>query len=98
MDAHFIQQNVRYAEVRCSPYNYAKDTLNWAQEVLELILQTFNSEMDKHDFQCIVKILIIATRKDKGDLSDISMHLSLAITSYLINEANQDSKECSLLG
>lgn len=98
MYAHFIQQNVRYAEVRCSPYNYAKDTLHSAQEVLELILQTFNSEMEKHDFQCIVKILIIATRKDKGDLSDISKHLSLAITSYFNNEADQDSKECSVVG
>lgn len=98
MYSHFIQQNVCYVEVRCSPYNYAKGTDHSAQDVLDLILETFNAEMEKHDFQCLVKILIIATRKDKGDLSDISKHLSLAVTSYFNNQADQDSSYCSVVG
>lgn len=97
MYSHFIQDNIRYVEVRCSPNNYSKKTPRSAIEVLQSIIDTFNEQMEKNQYKCIVKVLIIVTRKHKGDLSDISKHLSLAITSYF-SGADQNSQKCSVVG
>lgn len=97
MYQHFIEDNVRYVELRCSPNNYSKDTPRSAIDVLEQIIQVFDAQMKKHQYKCIVKLLIIVTRKYEGDLSDISKHLALAITSYF-SGANQNSQHCSVVG
>lgn len=86
-------ENVAYAEIRCSPNNYvdpARGRDAWA--VLFDIVTTFQSSMDHARSQRPVSpdrsgpaphvnLIVIATRKDGGDRSDISRHLSLAITA-----------------
>jgi adenosine deaminase len=76
---HFRQQNLLFAEVRCSPNNYISEGRS-AWQVLTEIRTAFQQCMDK-DPGCQVNLLIIATRKDSGDRSDISRHLALAITA-----------------
>lgn len=77
---HLCAQNIVYAEVRCSPNNYSSDTRSaWA--VLSEIRETFQQCMVRDGAGCHVNLLIIATRKGGGDRSDISRHLSLAITA-----------------
>ncbi|TAD85875.1 MAG: hypothetical protein EAY75_10225 [Bacteroidetes bacterium] len=89
MYAHFQEQNIRYAEVRCSPDNYAStDRPAWI--VLQDIQQNFQRLMDEAlanmpDNTCHVNLLVIATRKTEGDLSSISRHLALAITAAQYN-------------
>jgi adenosine deaminase len=72
-----------YAEIRCSPNNYiTPDRSAW--QVLEQIRTTFQRCMDDARTSgkgCHVNLIVIATRKHSGDLSDISRHLALAITS-----------------
>ena len=81
---HLLQEHVIYAEIRCSPNNYSAPNRS-AWKVLEEIRTTFQRCMDKAsrsgDRCCHVNLIIIATRKQGGDLSDISRHLALAITS-----------------
>jgi adenosine deaminase len=77
--AHFVAENVAYAEIRCSPNNYASGNRS-AWEVLEDIQSTFQHLMDS-DGRCHVNLIIIATRKSDGDFSPISKHLALAITA-----------------
>jgi adenosine deaminase len=76
---HFREQNLLFAEVRCSPNNYTSGGRS-AWQVLTEIRTAFQQCMDK-DPGCQVNLLIIATRKDGGDRSDISRHLALAITA-----------------
>jgi adenosine deaminase len=79
---HLLTDRVLYAEIRCSPNNYAVNRSAWS--VLEDIRNTFQSCMDQAklgDCFCHVNLIVIATRKQSGDLSDISRHLALAITS-----------------
>ncbi|QSR89213.1 hypothetical protein IT6_02705 [Methylacidiphilum caldifontis] len=78
--------NVVYAEIRCSPNNYAtpQDGRS-AWVVLEEIRNYFQQAMDKkkrENFEafCHVNLVIIADRKS-ADLSSLSRHLSLAITA-----------------
>jgi adenosine deaminase len=78
-----LNDNIIYAEIRCSPNNYISQNRS-AWQVLEDIRATFQHCMDtaKESGQyCQVNLIIIATRKPGGDLSDISRHLALAITS-----------------
>lgn len=83
--AHFLDQNIRYAEVRCSPDNYTSPNRpSW--EVLQNIQEYFQQNMElafsnNPDTACYVNLLVIATRKTEGDLSSISRHLALAITA-----------------
>jgi len=86
-------ENVAYAEIRCSPNNYVDPSNgrdSWA--VLADVVATFQNCMDdarslrrhssaRHDPAPHVNLIVIATRKDGGDRSDISRHLALAITS-----------------
>ena len=80
---HLCEQNVVYAEIRCSPANYASEGRSpWT------VLGDIKSEFDRcmkaarpdAVLCCQVNLIIIATRKDGGDRSDISRHLALAIT------------------
>lgn len=86
-------ENVAYAEIRCSPNNYVDPSSgrdSWT--VLADVVATFQSCMDdaqqqrrgsrnSHGLGPHVNLIIIATRRDGGDRSDISRHLSLAITA-----------------
>ncbi|MBN8247354.1 MAG: hypothetical protein J0L84_07910, partial [Verrucomicrobia bacterium] len=63
--SHFLRQNVVYAEVRCSPANYAsKDRSAWT--VLEEIRSAFENSMARARGSgggyCHVNLLLIATR------------------------------------
>jgi adenosine deaminase len=77
--AHLRQQNVIYAEIRCSPNNYSRPGRS-AWDVLGEIRGAFQQCMEEEP-GCHVNLLVIATRKDGGDRSDISRHLALAITA-----------------
>lgn len=100
---HLLSQNIRYAEIRCSPDNYRhKELGRTAWTILEDIRQHFQQLMEQYrqeapDGYCHVNLLVIATRRQEGDLSSISRHLALAIT------ATQQSKElpdtaCKIVG
>lgn len=93
---HLREQNVRYAEIRCSPANYAdakRGRSPWT--VLSKIKETFDRCMADHPC-CHVNLIIIATRKDKGDYrTAISRHLSLAIAAA---EHWSDDDTCRVVG
>jgi adenosine deaminase len=96
---HLCEQNVIYAEVRCSPYNYSRKAHKSALEYLQIITSTFEECMQEfsHESRCHVNLLIIATRKEEGDLSDISKHLALAITVH--NPSLElAEKKCEVVG
>lgn len=82
---HLVEEGVRYAEVRCSPANYARGGQT-AWDILQFIQQYFEEAMaatvgaDGRPF-CQVNLIIIVTRKVSGDLSSISRHLGLAVTA-----------------
>lgn len=83
--AHLQAAGVTYAEVRCSPGNYA-DGSRSAWEVLNDIRGTFNRCMAEAEGAsgacCHVNLLIIATRRPDGDYrASISRHLALAVTA-----------------
>lgn len=85
--AHFQKERVVYAEVRCSPNNYAfPDKDRTALTVLQHMQQVFERCMKKAQedgsFFVQVNLIIIVTRKRDGDLSDISRHLALAVTAH----------------
>ncbi len=79
-----IEDKVLYAEIRCSPNNYASDSRS-AWKVLDDIRNTFQQCMEKSKKEtsdyCHINLIIIASRKNVGDRSDISRHLSLAVTA-----------------
>ncbi|WP_347244387.1 CRISPR-associated ring nuclease [Thermogutta sp.] len=77
-----VDDNVVYAEIRCSPANYATaDRSPWV--VLQEIRETFQRAMDRapENQRCHVNLILIATREEKGDRSRIAKHLALAITA-----------------
>ena len=98
---HLCQQNIRYAEIRCSPDNYqANGRTAW--DVLQDIRGHFQQLMDttrQHhpDKHCHVNLLVIATRKTEGDLSSISRHLALAITAAQQTRSLPDTA-CKIVG
>lgn len=104
--AHFLEQRIAYAEVRCSPNNYARPTASrsaWA--VLEDIRNAFQQCMDEHRDSvtgacpCHVNLIVIATRKHGGDRSDISKHLALAITAAQhLNGDSDQAPTCQVVG
>lgn len=90
---HLEAQNIRYAEIRCSPDNYkTKDHSTW--DVLQDIRTTFQELMDKGG-KCHVNLIIIATRKSEGDLSPISRHLALAVTA---SQQHVNEADCRIVG
>lgn len=89
---HLCRDQVLYAEIRCSPNNYTSPGRS-AWEVLTDIRNTFQECMTDSPQGCHVNLLIIATRKDGGDRSDISRHLALAVTA-----ADQWKDGCRVVG
>ncbi len=85
--AHFVAQNIVYAEVRCSPANYATPHRSPLQ-VLTDIRDAFNQAMAAHapgpgqPTPCHVNLIVIGTRQTTGDFrAGISRHLALAIAA-----------------
>ncbi|QDQ42533.1 adenosine/AMP deaminase-like protein [Methylacidiphilum kamchatkense Kam1] len=80
------KDGVIYAEIRCSPNNYADPTNNRsAWVILQEIREHFQKAMDKKKKEnpeafCQINLIIIADRKSPN-LSSLSRHLSLAITA-----------------
>lgn len=93
--AALVADGVTYAEIRCSPNNYAdadRSRGRSAWTVLQDIRDHFQTAMSEArtawesggrsgSEPCRVNLIIIATRKDSGDRSDIARHLALAITA-----------------
>jgi adenosine deaminase len=73
---NFIEQNVNYAEVRCSPFNYESNK-NSGKDILDIIINTFNDLMRKYKNKCHVNIIIIATRNKSSKY--IERNLDLAV-------------------
>lgn len=99
--SHLLDQNIRYAEIRCSPDNYAtKDRPAWTvlQDIISFFQKNMNQALKKdRGTACHVNLLIIATRKREGDLSSISRHLALAITAAQFRE-NKTENICRVVG
>ncbi|MBK7522802.1 MAG: hypothetical protein IPI53_01120 [Saprospiraceae bacterium] len=78
---HLILQNIGYAEVRCSPFNYSSDEFT-GLDILQIIQLHFDIQMAEakkiREFWCHVNLIIIATRTDNGDIRKIEDHLQLA--------------------
>lgn len=95
---HFISENLRYVEVRCSPYNYVRNG-NSVTDVISTILSTFNACMkqaNKHLKRwCHVNLIIIATRKIDRSTQDIESHLRLAIDS---ESTSSKLSRCKVVG
>ncbi|KAF0095616.1 MAG: putative Adenosine deaminase [Puniceicoccaceae bacterium 5H] len=93
--AHFVATKVRYAEVRCSPNNYARDRDAWS--VLQDIQSTFERCMAQSDprERCQVNLIIIVSRRQSGDLSSISRHVALAVTA---GQRTYASECCNVVG
>lgn len=96
---HFQQEHIVYAEVRCSPANYAcQDRSPW--DVLSDIRSAFSSLMRKAreegEFFCHVNLVVIATRKGQGnERSAIARHIALAVTAA---DQWNDSDDCQIVG
>ena len=92
--AHFIEQNILYAEVRCSPGNYASSERSpW--QVLTEIKAVFDACMATTP-GCQINLVLIATRKEKGDYrAAISRHLALAVSAA---EHWTNDRECRVVG
>lgn len=80
---HLQQQNIHYAEIRCSPANYTSPGRSpWT--VLTDILHHFKSlqqqaKKETPHHVTHINLIIIATRKSSGDFrTGISQHLALA--------------------
>jgi len=95
---YFLKENIRYAEVRCSPNNYATDKKNGI-EVTEFIQDCFNKCMDKALKQkksfCHVNILIIGTRILNNIKDSVKAHIDIA--THLAAESPGIPK-CSVVG
>jgi adenosine deaminase len=91
---HLRSQHVVYAEIRCSPANYASaDRSPWT--VLSEIKACFDACMRAKP-GCHVNLIIIATRREKGDFrTDIGRHLTLAVTAA---EHWRAACECRIVG
>lgn len=92
---HLKEEKIHYAEIRCSPNNYATDECG-ALDVLELIQAAFESceqsAIEHGELAPRVNLLVIVTRRQSGDLSGIARHLSLAVT------ASARKRRCRVVG
>ncbi len=100
---NLLEQNVCYAEIRCSPANYTS-TGRSSWQVLSDIKHHFDECMNAHTAgsanfptsRCHINLIVIATRKDKGDYrAAISRHLALAVTAA---EHWTNQEECRVVG
>lgn len=98
---HLLEQNIAYAEIRCSPVNYAsKGRSPWT--VLCEIKTAFDAYMaasaaENHGTPaCHVNLLLIGTRKKEGDhRTTILKHLMHAITA---DEHWREDTACRVVG
>jgi len=95
---HLLDQNIGYAEIRCSPFNYAGEEYT-GLEILQLIQRHFDTQMAEakksREFWCHVNLIIIATRTDDGDTRKIEDHLDLA----RVAESNSKIEgKCKIVG
>jgi adenosine deaminase len=83
--AHLSGENILYAEIRCSPANYADPARGRSPwDVLTQIKETFDALMAAAAQETAprVNLIIIANRLGRGDYrAAIARHLSLAITA-----------------
>lgn len=96
--SHLIEQNIRYAEIRCSPYNYRTDEKS-AFDVLKTIVDEFDKCMEESkaggNKWCHVNLLIIGTRKQALETQSIDDHISLT----LVSESNSKKEgKCKVVG
>lgn len=96
-----VEDNVVYAEIRCSPNNYATEDRS-AWDVLADIRGHFQRRMDASATglsgggpACHVNLLLIATRRAKSDRSSIARHLALAISA---SDHWRDPNTCRIVG
>ena len=104
---HLLGQRLHYAEIRCSPANYADARRNRSPwEVLTDIRGAFQTAMEQASEHrgsdaaapqpCRVTLVIIGTRQLGGDFrAGISRHLALAVTAA---EHWCDPKTCRVVG
>jgi adenosine deaminase len=98
---HLVDQGVCYAEVRCSPANYATEGRSpW--DVLADIRAAFQECMEGARTApgglpaCHVNLILIATRRASGDYrAAIARHLALAVTAA---EHWRDENACRVVG
>lgn len=96
---HLVEQGVVYAEVRCSPANYATDGRSpW--QVLCDIRACFQEAMEQGRQGgagwCHVNLLVIGTRQTCGDFrAGIARHLALAVTAA---EVWRTPGDCRVVG
>lgn len=85
---NMLKENIRYTEVRCSPYNYTKLGLT-GEEVLLTIVETFEKKMKSSaqngGIPCHVNLIIIATRKPDGSSDAIDKHVKMATEQAMIS-------------
>lgn len=105
--AHFLAQRIAYAEVRCSPANYADPSRGRSPlHVLTEIKTAFDALMSAAavlpaadraaPIPCHLNLIIIATRQDRGDFrTAIGRHLTLAVTAA---EHWTDPSRCRVVG
>lgn len=87
--AHLVEHHIVYAEIRCSPANYADASANRSPlTVLSEVRDVFQRCMDEahtvpgQPLRCHVNLIIIGTRHTSGDFrTAISRHLMLAVTA-----------------
>lgn len=103
---YFLSENIVYAEIRCSPANYADPFLDRSPwDVLCDIREAFQNRMNQgfgskdgmsSGSFCHVNLIIIGTRQATGDYrAGISRHLALAVTAA---EHWNDSSTCRVVG
>jgi len=99
---HLLEQRVIYAEIRCSPANYARPdqkTSPWVvlkeiRDCFQILMMT--TQKTHEQFVPHVNLILIATRKPEGEFrAAISRHLALAITAA---EHWTDQSECRVVG
>lgn len=95
---HFKDENIKYGEIRCSPYNYAKNgrtSVDVVTQIVQKLEQLATHDAARGKTPTYINVIIIATRKNRGDLSAISKHLALAVTA---SNHYQGNKWCRVVG
>jgi len=104
---HLCGHRVRYAEIRCSPANYASEQHHrspWQvlcdiRDQFQACMNQVAAEASPHSplhWRCHVNLILIATRKQAGDYrTAIARHLALAVTAA---EHWTDPQSCRVVG
>ncbi len=102
---HLVSQRVAYAEIRCSPANYADPARGrspWTvlQDIQAAFTEAMRSARTSLDPTapppCHVNLLLIGTRQERGDYrAHIARHLALALTAA---EHVSDPGACRVAG